>query len=245
MLILCSAFHHVIISDTHKGIFLIKKSCLLLSLHFSGIFTEYFFPFWRFRDSRDVGRAIASGNWCQKVVENISLLHNSCYHIPCLIHHEGCFKVSRAMQKSLEVCYMMLPEDTAQSNLIFCHTHVLMQRGIQCRVWSSAVIAFEIRIYWTYCQISLSHDQNAYIVQYMKEGDFLVPLFWKDTLKSHYTQLFQCWIPYYYAAPREDAPGKRWNTELQFQMATTVDSMVFSSQPFSALQGLASLHNAV
>lgn len=34
----------------------------------------------------------------------------------------------------------------------------------------------------TYSQISLSHDQNAYIVHYMEEGEFLVLLLGKDTL---------------------------------------------------------------
>lgn len=90
----------------------------------------------------------------------------------------------------------------------------------------------------TYSQISLSHDQNAYIVQDMEEGDFLVLLFEKDTLKSHYTQLFQCRIPYYYVAHREDAPGKMQNIELQIQMAGTVvrSPQVSPSLPCSGLQ---------
>lgn len=139
-------FPTLIISYTLKGIILIKKSCLLLGLHFSWIY-EHFLPFWIFRDLRDVGRAIASENWHQKVVDSISFLHDSHYQIPCLIHHEGWCEVSRVMQKSLEVWHMMLPEDTAQSSLFFQNTRVLMQRGIQCRVGGSAVIVFEIRIY--------------------------------------------------------------------------------------------------
>lgn len=83
---------------------------------------------------------------------------------------------------------------------------------------------------WTYSQISPSHDKNVYIVEYMEEGDFLVLLCGKDTLKSHYTQLFQCRISYYYVAPRVDAPGKMWNNELQIQMAATMDSMVRLSE---------------
>lgn len=78
----------------------------------------------------------------------------------------------------------------------------------------------------TYSQISLSPDQNTYIVQYMEEGEFLVLLLGKDTLTAHYTQLSQCRIPCYYVAPRKDAPGKMRSIELQIYMATTLDSKV-------------------
>lgn len=90
----------------------------------------------------------------------------------------------------------------------------------------------------TYSQISLNHYQNACTVQDMEEGDFLVLLFEKDTLKSHYTQLFQCRIPYYYVAHREDAPGKMQNIELQIQMAGTVvrSPQVSPSLPCRGLQ---------
>ena len=62
----------------------------------------------------------------------------------------------------------------------------------------------------------------------------------EDALKSHYTQPLQCRIPYYYVAPREDAPGKMTNIELEVQTAATVDSMVGSSQasPLQPCRGL-------
>lgn len=59
----------------------------------------------------------------------------------------------------------------------------------------------------------------------------------EGALKSYYTQPLQCRIPYYYVAPREDAPGKMTNTELEVQMAAIVDSMVGSSQ--ASLRSLA------
>lgn len=222
-------FPTLIISYTLKGIILIKKSCLLLGLHFSWIY-EHFLPFWIFRDLRDGGRAIASANWHQKVVDSISFLHDSHYQIPCLIHHKGWCKVSRVMQKSLEVWHMMLPEDKHRA-VSFSRTHVSWCREefnaeLEVVQW----LFLKLGSIWTYSQISPSHDQNAYIVEYMEEGDFLVLLCGKDTLKSHYTQLFQCRISYYYVAPRVDAPGKMWNNELQIQMAATMDSMVRLSE---------------
>lgn len=145
--------------------------------------------------------------------------------IPCLIHHGGCCKVSRAMQKSLEVCHVMLPEDTAQRSLMSWFRE-------ECNAKFEAVQKLLLKLgpTGTSSQISLTHDQNAYIVQYMEKGNFLVLLFGKNTLKFNYTQLFQCWIPYCYIAPREDVPGKMRNIEFQIQVAATVASVVGSSQ---------------
>lgn len=100
----------------------------------------------------------------------------------------------------------------------------------------------------SYSQISLSHCQNAYSVQYMEEGDFFVLLLREDALKFHYTQPLQCRIPCYYVVPREDVPRKMTNAKVEVKMAATVDSMVGFSQasPLGlALQGSASLCNKV
>lgn len=67
----------------------------------------------------------------------------------------------------------------------------------------------------SYSQISLSHCQNAYLVQYMEEGDYFLLLLGAGALKFYHTQPLQGRIPYYYVAHREDAPVKMTNTEFE------------------------------
>lgn len=145
------------------------------------------------------------------------------------------------MQKSLEVCHMVLPEDMAESSLIFCHTRMAWCRE-ECNAELEIVpcLLQKLRSIGSYSQISFSHRQNAYRVQYMEEGDFFVFWFGEDALKPHHTQPPQCRIPYCYVTPREDAPGKMTNIELEVQMAATVVSIVRSSQasPSELCRGL-------
>lgn len=80
----------------------------------------------------------------------------------------------------------------------------------------------------------------------MEEGDFFVFWFGEDALKPHHTQPPQCRIPYCYVTPREDAPGKMTNIELEVQMAATVVSIVRSSQasPSEPCRGLQGAHRS-
>lgn len=142
----------------------------------------------------------------------------------------------------------MLPEDKAQSSLIFWHTHMSWCRE-ECNAELEVApwLLLKLGSTGTYFKISLSHDQNAYIVQYVEEGDFLVLLSGKDSLKSHLYSAFSVqnsillcgsqggcsWenVKHWVANPNGSKCGE--------------SGQIFSSHPSSTLQGPASLYNKV